>query len=60
MAIRTRREPMRVLEENPGEEWVDFILHGGPDRVVLSHTGADYRRWVKAGRPPMYQEVPTS
>ena len=49
---------MRLLEENPDEEWVDFISTRGPDRVVFSHEGAEYRKWVRDGRPPMYQEVP--
>lgn len=42
---------MRLLEENPEEDWVDYISVGGWDAVVLSHVGKDYRRWSRpAGR----------
>ena len=49
--------PMRVLKEDPEEERVDFIS-AGPDGVILSYVGAEYRQWIRDGRPPMMQLTP--
>ena len=51
--------PMRMLEENAEEEWVDFISVG-PDGVVVSYEGEEYRQWVRDGRPPMMQQMPAT
>lgn len=58
LRVVAREEPMRLLKEYPDEERVDYISVGGLDAVILSYTGAEYRQWVRDGRPPMMQTVP--